>query len=73
MIKRPILTFLTEELIQQILSEARDILCKLGTKVYDKELLSLLSHHGAHVDSKNRDVRFTGDIIDKALKTVPSS
>jgi trimethylamine--corrinoid protein Co-methyltransferase len=73
MIMRPILTFLTEELIQQILSEARDILCKLGIKVYDKELLSFLSNHGAHVDPKNLDVRFTDDIIDKALKTVPSS
>jgi trimethylamine--corrinoid protein Co-methyltransferase len=70
---RPNLTFLTGELIQQILSEAGDILCKLGMKVYDKELLSLLYQQGAHVDAKNRDVRFTADIIDKALKTVPSS
>lgn len=69
----PILRFLTSELIQRILSEARDILCKIGVKVFHEELLSLLSDHGAVVDMDEKNVRFTRDIIDKALKTVPSS
>jgi len=70
---RPGVRFLTDELIRQILSEARDILCKVGSKIYDKEVVSLLSHHGAAVDADKQNVRFTGEIIDKALKTVPSS
>ncbi|HLP60514.1 MAG TPA: trimethylamine methyltransferase family protein, partial [Candidatus Deferrimicrobium sp.] len=70
---RPKLRFLSDELILQILSEARDLLCKIGMKVYHNELLALLSDHGAAVDKNSKNVIFTNDIIDKALKTVPSS
>jgi trimethylamine--corrinoid protein Co-methyltransferase len=35
--------------------------------------VSLLSDHGAHVEKNQQQVRFTNDMIDKALKTVPSS
>ncbi len=69
----PILRFLTAEMIQHILSEAREILCKIGVKIFHGELLSLLSDHGAAVDKSEKNVRFTKDIIDRALKTVPSS
>jgi trimethylamine--corrinoid protein Co-methyltransferase len=70
---RPALKFLSDDLIRQIITEARDILCKLGVKIYDKKILSLLSDHGAHIDGDRQNVRFTGDMIDRALKTVPSS
>lgn len=70
---RPVLRFLSDDAIREILSEARDLLCKIGMKIYHKELLSLLSDHGAAVDSNSKNVIFTNDIIDKALKTVPSS
>jgi trimethylamine--corrinoid protein Co-methyltransferase len=70
---RPTLRFLTDGLVERILSEARDILRQLGIKVYHDELLSLLSDHGARVDRSSRNVCFNGDIIDKALETVPSS
>jgi trimethylamine--corrinoid protein Co-methyltransferase len=70
---RPILKFLSHDLIQRIISEARDILCNLGIKIYHKQLVSLLSQHGVHVEKNRQNVRFTNDIIDKALKTVPSS
>lgn len=72
-IMRPILRFLTDDSILDILSEARDLLCKIGMKIYHKELLSLLSDHGAAVDSNSKNVIFTNGLIDKALKTVPSS
>jgi len=68
-----ILRFLTAELIRRILLEARDILCEIGVKIYHEELLSLLSDHGAAVDKSEKNVKFTNGIIDKALKTVPSS
>jgi trimethylamine--corrinoid protein Co-methyltransferase len=67
------LKFLSHDLIQRIISEARDILCNLGIKIYHKQLVSLLSHHGAKVEKNQQNVQFTNDIIDKALKTVPSS
>jgi trimethylamine--corrinoid protein Co-methyltransferase len=70
---RPVFKFLNDDLIQQILSEARDLLCKIGVKIYHEELLSLLSDHGAAVDVKDKNVIFTNDMIDKALKAVPSS
>lgn len=60
-------------MIQQIISEARDILCNLGVKIYHKQLVSLLADHGADVEKNQQHVRFTNDMIDKALKTVPSS
>jgi trimethylamine--corrinoid protein Co-methyltransferase len=70
---RPILKFLSEELIERIISEARDILCKLGTTIHNRQVLELLAGHGAEVDLKNFQVKYTQSIIDKALKTVPSS
>lgn len=70
---RPVLRFLADDAIRDILSEARDLLCKIGMKIYHKELLSLLSDHGAAVDRNSQNVIFTNDIIDRALKTVPSS
>jgi trimethylamine--corrinoid protein Co-methyltransferase len=73
MTMKPTLKLLTDDLVRQIISEAGTILCKLGVKIYDKEVLSLLSDYGAAVDAKNQIVRFTGDIIDKALDTVPSA
>lgn len=60
-------------MIQQIISEARDILCNLGIKIYHKQLVLLLADHGADVEKNRQHVRFTNDMIDKALKTVLSS
>jgi trimethylamine--corrinoid protein Co-methyltransferase len=70
---KPTLKFLDHNLLQRIISEARDILCNLGIKIYHKQLVSLLSDHGANIEKDQQNVRFTNDIIDKALKTVPSS
>jgi trimethylamine--corrinoid protein Co-methyltransferase len=70
---RPVLRFLSDDLIREILSEARDLLCKIGMKIYHEELLSLLYNHGALVDYSSKNVIFTNDIIDNALKTAPSS
>lgn len=73
MISRPILKFLDNDLIETILSESREILCKLGTTIHNKQVLTLLAEHGAIVDMENFQVKYTADIIDTALKSVPSS
>ncbi|MCK4942321.1 MAG: trimethylamine methyltransferase family protein [Candidatus Aminicenantes bacterium] len=70
---RPILKFLSNDLIERIISESRDILCKLGTRIHNKQVLALLSDHGATVDLENFHVIYTNEIIDNALKSVPSA
>ncbi len=70
---RPIVRFLSDELIEKIISEAREILCKLGLEIHNKDVLSMISDHGAKVDGNINHVILTNDIIDKALKAVPSS
>jgi len=70
---RPVLKFLDEITIEQIISEAIDILCELGINLHNKNVLELLSDHGADVDMDNYHVNFTKDIIEKTLKTAPGS
>ncbi len=70
---RPTLKFLSNDLIERIISESRDILCKLGTRIHNKQILALLSDHGAIVDMENFQVIYTNEIIDDALKSVPSA
>jgi trimethylamine--corrinoid protein Co-methyltransferase len=67
---RPIVRFLSDELIEKIISEAREVLCKLGVEIHNKKVLSLLQDHGAKLN-KDQKVLFTEEIIDQALKTVP--
>ncbi len=68
---RPVLRFLSDELIERIISEARDILCKLGVEIHNKEILSVLQDHGAQVAIHKNHVLLTSNIIDRALKTAP--
>ncbi|MCD4701965.1 MAG: trimethylamine methyltransferase family protein, partial [Candidatus Aegiribacteria sp.] len=70
---RPVLRLLSNELIERIISEARDILCDLGMEIHNDGILSMLSDHGAAVDPGKKHVHFTADIIDKALETAPDS
>ncbi|MEN8223407.1 MAG: trimethylamine methyltransferase family protein [Acidobacteriota bacterium] len=70
---RPQVRFLSDQLIEKILDEAREILCKLGTKVQNKKILELLADSGAKADFETGNVLYTQELIDKALKTVPSS
>jgi trimethylamine--corrinoid protein Co-methyltransferase len=70
---RPVLRLLSDELIERIISEARDILCDLGVEIHNDCVLSMLSDHGAAVDPEKKHVLFTSDIIDKALGTAPDS
>ncbi len=70
---RPQLKFLDDELLARIVSEARDILCKLGTKVQNPRVLALLADHGARVDLGKSHVWYTGELLDRALASVPHS
>ncbi len=68
---RPVVRFLSGELIERIISEARDVLCKLGVEIHNKNILSMLQDHGAKVEIDRYHVLLTDKIIDRALETVP--
>ena len=68
---RPTLRFLTDELLERIVGEARDILCTLGLEIHNDQVVSMLTDHGATVEQGR--VKLTTDIIDKALASAPSS
>ncbi|UCD62556.1 MAG: trimethylamine methyltransferase family protein [Candidatus Zixiibacteriota bacterium] len=70
---RPTLRFLTDELIEKIITEARLLLGNLGVELPNDEALALLGDHGARVDLKSRHVWMTDDLIDKALSSAPPS
>lgn len=70
---RPEVRFLSKSLIEQIISEARKILCTIGFELHNDKILSMLNDHGAEVDMSNFHVKFTENIIDKSLDSSPSS
>ncbi len=70
---RPTVKFLNDSLIQQIVSEATEILCTLGVELHNKEVLSMLSDHGAKIDVGKSHATFTEELIEKALAAAPGS
>jgi len=70
---KPEVKFLSENLIRQIIAEAKDILGQVGIKIFNHELLTLVSDHGAYIDKSLQHARLSSEMIDKALNTVPSS
>ncbi len=70
---RPVLRFLDDEIIKKIITEAKEILCKLGVEIHNKNILSMLSDFGVNVDMKKYHAILNDEIIDKAIKGVPNS
>jgi trimethylamine:corrinoid methyltransferase-like protein len=70
---RPSIQFLHKKLIEQILAEARELLCKLGVEIHNKGILAMLADHGAKVNMNIYHAVLTDTIIESALKTAPSS
>jgi trimethylamine--corrinoid protein Co-methyltransferase len=70
---RPTLRLLSDELVERIVAEAREVLSKLGVEIHNPGVLSMLAGHGAGVDREKRRARLTNEVLDKALKTVPRS
>jgi len=68
---RPTLRLLDDPLADRIVSEARDVLATLGVEVHHDGVLDLLAGHGAEVDRASRRVRLPGDLVDRALASVP--
>jgi len=70
---RPVVRFLSDELIGQIVSEARHVLAAVGIEINNPGVLSMLSDHGAEVNAKKHRAYLTDTMIDRALGTAPSS
>ena len=70
---RPTLKLLEDVLIDRIIAEAREVVCKLGLEIHNKKILTLLAEHGAEVDVSTCIARLTETLIDQALQTVPPS
>jgi len=70
---RPGVRFLTDDLVERIVTEGRSTLCTLGVEIHNDAIISLLADHGAHVDRNANRVFFTQELIDKALAVAPHS
>ena len=70
---RPVLRFLHDELVNNIVTEARRVLCELGVEIHNSRVLSMLSDHGARVDAEKSRAFPTDHIIDRALAAAPGA
>jgi len=68
---RPRVRFLDDALVDRILAEARELLATLGVEVHNEEAVSLLSDHGARVDTASSRVLIPPGLVDAALRTAP--
>lgn len=68
---RPQVRFLTDELIQQIISEAKQVLSTIGIEIHNDRVVSMLMEHGARKDQSGLRVLISDALIDTALKSVP--
>ncbi|MFQ6123748.1 MAG: trimethylamine methyltransferase family protein [Candidatus Heimdallarchaeota archaeon] len=71
--KQPKIKILDQEDIQQIIEAAYDLLENFGVKVDNQEVLQTLANGGAKVDFEQKVAFISPSMVDKALKTVPSS
>ncbi|MFC2156862.1 trimethylamine methyltransferase family protein [Acidobacteriota bacterium] len=68
---RPKLDMLSDSFIDQIVSEALDVLRKTGVLVENDEALQLLAEAGC--ECKGRTVSFKENLVEEVLKTTPRS
>jgi len=70
---RPAVRFLSDELIERIIAEARTLLRELGVEIQNPGVVALLSDHGARVDPQRNRVLLGDELIDRALASAPHS
>ncbi len=70
---RPLVRFLDEDLVEEIIAQAQEILLKLGVEVHNDGVIGLFAEHGARIDRAGHRVLFTDEIIEKTLETAPGS
>ena len=70
---RPKISMLENEDVERIIEGAYDLLTTTGVKIYHEEALQILRDHGASVDFSTKIAKLPMDLIEKSIKTVPSS
>jgi trimethylamine--corrinoid protein Co-methyltransferase len=70
---RPTIRFLTDELINKIISEAIHVLYRLGIEVHNRTILEMLADSGCKVDMKKNHAFLKPEIIEKSLECAPES
>lgn len=70
---RPGVKFLDDQLIEKIVAEATELICKLGVEINNDKVLALLGDNGANVDKAKKHVFFKEDLVGRCLKTSPRS
>lgn len=70
---RPKLSLLNNEDVERIIAGAYDLLATIGVKIKHEAALKYLSDHGASVDFSAQIAKMSRDLVEKCLKTVPSS
>ena len=69
---RPRLRFLSDELIERILDEAYKLLQTRGVTLHHEALLARLAEAGCGVDADSKCVRMPREVVERAVRTVPS-
>ncbi|MBD3232290.1 MAG: hypothetical protein GF315_01055 [candidate division Zixibacteria bacterium] len=70
---RPTLRFLSDQLIEQIVSEAQELLSKIGVEIHNDNVTSLLADNGARVDNEKKRVFISRDLIESCVKAAPKA
>ncbi|MDZ7263283.1 MAG: trimethylamine methyltransferase family protein [candidate division KSB1 bacterium] len=70
---RPLLEMIDNQKVERILAEAYSVLEKVGVLIENEEAIALLESAGARVDRKNRKVYFPLVLIERCVKSAPSS
>jgi trimethylamine--corrinoid protein Co-methyltransferase len=70
---RPTLNVLSDELITQILDEAKRIMAETGMEIRGEAMKQRLLDHGLKTDSSGKRILFPADVVEKAIATAPSN
>jgi trimethylamine--corrinoid protein Co-methyltransferase len=70
---RPTLSVLSDDMIRDILDEAKRIMGDTGMEIRGEKLRQRLLDHGLKTDASGKRILFTRDVIDAAIESAPKS
>jgi len=70
---RPSLNILSEEQINDILTEAKRLMAEVGMEIRGTALKKRLQDHGLKTDESGKRIFFPADVVEKAIADAPSS
>lgn len=70
---RPTLSVLSDDLIRDILNEAKRIMAETGMEIRGENLKKRLLDHGLQTDASGKRVLFTPEVVDAAIASAPGA